>query len=184
MLQRERTLILVEGALLIAIAALLNVIKFNGPWAFGGSVSLEMVPIIVFALRRGFKWGIFAGLIYGIINFIMGPYFLNPIQFLLDYLLAFLLLGFAGLVKVRSDVSRVWTLSMVASGAIFAMVLRFLSSFVSGIVFYGSNAPKGQPVALYSLIYNGSYMLPSMIISLIVLFILAVSVPKFLVRRS
>jgi len=181
--QREKTLILVEGALAIALSAILNLIKFSGPWAAGGSVSLEVVPLIVFALRRGFVWGIFAGFIYGIVNFIMGPYFLNPIQFLLDYGLAFLLVGFAGLVVIRESDSRNVMFWKIGFATIFCMVLKFLSHYVSGIVFYGADAPEGQPVALYSLIYNGSYMGPSMLFDLIVMLLLAAAIPKFLARR-
>lgn len=181
--QREKTLLLVEGALMIAISAILNIIKFSGPWAAGGSISLEMVPLIVFALRHGFKWGIFAGFIYGIINFVMAPFFLNPIQFMLDYGLAYLLVGFAGLIIVKEEDSRTVMFFKAGWATIISVVLTFLSHYVSGIVYYGADAPAGQPVSLYSLIYNGSYMGPSMILDLIVILILAAVIPKQLARR-
>jgi thiamine transporter len=184
MSQRERTLILVEGALVVALGALLNLVKFSGPWAAGGSVSLEMVPIIVFSLRRGMAWGMFAGFVYGIVNFIMGPYFMNIIQFLLDYGLAFLLVGTAGIARIKADETKAKTMFMAGLGTVVAGVMRFLSHYVSGIVFYASNAPHGQPVALYSLIYNGTYMGPSVVADLIVILILAAIMPNMLTRRS
>ncbi|MGV3487811.1 MAG: energy-coupled thiamine transporter ThiT [Tuberibacillus sp.] len=181
--QREKTMVLVEGAIVIALSAILNLLQFKGPWAAGGGISLEMVPLIVFALRRGFVWGIFAGFIYGFINFIEGPYFLNPIQYLLDYGFAFLLVGFAGLVVIKESDSRGKIFWKVGMATILSMVLKFLSHFVSGIVFYAADAPKGQPVALYSLLYNGSYVGPSMIFDLIVMVLLAVAIPQYLARR-
>ncbi|WP_027726094.1 energy-coupled thiamine transporter ThiT [Tuberibacillus calidus] len=181
--QREKTMVLVEGAIVIAISAILNLIQFKGPWAAGGGISLEMVPLIVYALRRGFVWGIFAGFIYGFVNFIEGPYYLNPIQYLLDYGLAFLLVGFAGLIVIKDSDSRSVMFWKAGLATVISMVLKFLSHYVSGIVFYGSNAPAGQPVALYSLIYNGSYVGPSMIFDLIVMILLASAIPKYLVRR-
>ena len=66
-----------------------------------------MVPIIWLALRRGPKVGITTGVIYGIIQFIILPYAIDPIQVLLDYPLAFGVLGLAGFFqKTQSWVQR------------------------------------------------------------------------------
>ena len=58
--------------------------------------------------------------------------------------------------------------SAIVMGTVIGGLLRFLIHFIGGIVFFGSYAPEGQPVWLYSLVYNASYMIPSIILSAIV----------------
>lgn len=78
------TRVLTEAALAIALAFVLGLIKiFQMP--FGGSISLEMVPLILLALRQGPWVGIAAGAAYGFINLIMNPIILHPVQVLFDY---------------------------------------------------------------------------------------------------
>ncbi len=180
----QSTTVITEAALMVALAVLLSFIKFSGPWIAGGSVSLEMLPIIIFSLRRGVKWGILAGVVYGFINFMISPIFLNPAQLLLDYPLPFGLLGLAGVFGIRSKMSKMHKVILVSAAALVAVFARFCSHYVSGITFYASYAPKGQPVALYSLIYNLGYLLPSFIITLILLILLTVLSPIFIERKA
>lgn len=177
------TVILTEAAILVALAALLSFVKFSGPWVAGGSVSLEMLPIIIFAIRRGVKWGVLAGVVYGFIGFYISPYFLNPAQLILDYPLPFALLGLAGLFVIRKEMTKGSRVTLVILAALLAVFARFCSHFLSGIIFYASDAPKGQPVALYSLIYNLGYLLPSFVLTLILLILLVVAAPTFIERK-
>jgi thiamine transporter len=80
---------------------------------------------------------------------------------LLDYVLAFTVLGTAAFFGKPLKDRR----AAAALGASSVVFLRFLCSFISGIVIWGSYAPAGTPVWLYSLTYNGSYMLPELIIT-------------------
>lgn len=184
MSRNSKTRILVEGAMLIALATVLSYLKiFEMP--FGGSITLEMLPLVIMGLRRGPKWGCLTGFVHGLLQMIIG--FSNVMYcatlisqigcILLDYLLAFSVLGlaplFASLLKNNKKVGFI-------VGSVCVCILRFLCSFLSGWLLWGSYAPEGMNAAYYSLVYNGAYMLPDTIILAVVVAILAYTVPKIL----
>ena len=147
------------GAISIAIAFVLSYIKISLPQ--GGSVTpASMLPILVYAWAFGPAAGITAGFVYGCLQLMQGMWILHPVQVVLDYLLPFALLGLAALSKKNLQI-----------GIVIACVARFLSHYVSGLIFWRMYAPEGQPVAIYSLLYNGSYMLPETIICLALSFV-------------
>jgi thiamine transporter len=168
-MRQERLLVLVEIALTIALAAVLNLIAIRLPINIaGGKVSLDMLPIIVLGLRRGWAPGVVAGAVFGLADYLMEPFFAHPVQFLLDYPVAFAGVGLAGLfagayARARAGKNPAGAAVVLVSAGVLGVLARFAAHFVSGIVFFGTNAPAGQPVWLYSLIYNGSYLLPSAI---------------------
>ncbi len=133
------------AALSIGVAFLLSYIKlFSMPQ--GGSITpASMLPIMAFAYIYGVKKGMIVGFCYSLLQFVQEPFFLTPVQFLLDYVLAFSLLGLAGLAK-----------NNIIPGIIYGCAGRFLCQFVSGFVFFGEYAPEGVPAWLYSLGYSGS----------------------------
>ena len=157
---------------MIALATILNSIKvFTFPE--GGSVTLgAMVPLLFLALRRGAKVGMAAGAVFGIIDVYFEPFIYNPIQFLLDYPFAFGALGFAGLFRGRVNGSgtapALWSVVAVAVG----IGGRFVCHFLSGLIFFASYAPAGESPAVYSAVYNASYLLPELVISAFVIFVL------------
>jgi len=183
----QRTRVLVEIALCVALAAVLKFWHIRLPWNIaGGDISLSMLPIFVLALRRGVLPAVAAGLAFGVIDYFIEPYFVAPVQLLLDYPVAYALIGLAGVGsaawKRASAEGRLLLASFIAGASLLVgSTARFASHFVSGIVFFGSNAPAGQPVAVYSAIYNLSYVLPSAILcgvaALIVLPVLEAAVP-------
>jgi thiamine transporter len=129
----------------------------------GGSITLgSMVPIFVLAFRRGTKVGMAAGACLGLIVLVIEPFYYYPIQFILDYPLAFAVLGLAGLFKK-------WPVLGVGV-AIFA---RFLCHFVSGAVYFCSNLPAGYTCPAFSVVYNASYLIPEFAISAVIVFFLA-----------
>lgn len=154
-----RTRILAEAALMIALAVVLDALRlYTLPQ--GGSITVgEMVPLLFLALRRGSKVGIFAGAIFGIIDLYFEPFVYNPFQFLLDYPLAFGALGLAGLFSKRP---LAWAAPV---GVAVGIGSRFVCHFLSGIIFFASYAPAGESAALYSAIYNATYLLPGLVIS-------------------
>lgn len=152
--------VLVEGALAVSLALALSYLKL---WRMpqGGSITLENVPLLIFALRWGFRAGFGAGTVAGILQLILGGYVVHPAQALLDYPLAFAVLSFAALWE-----RPLWAGLALGSGA------RFLCHLFSGVIFFGAYAPEGTNVWLYSAIYNGSFMLPSLALSIAAVYII------------
>lgn len=160
------TKILAEIIIFVAMAGALALIShsfFSLPE--GGSINLGMLPIFWLALRRGPKIGIFAGAVLGVVDLTIEPFVVHPIQFILDYPLAFACLGLAGFFRKFSTVGPV--LGVVAGGSV-----RFLCHFTSGVIYFPMYAPAGMNVILYSAIYNGTYMIPSIIICVAIILLL------------
>ena len=155
-MSRQAVQRLVELGIAIALVVVLsNVRIYKLPQ--GGSITAgSMVPIFYIALRWGARWGITAGILAGVVNYIFEPFFVHPLQVLLDYPVAFGALGLAGLFQRQRVV-----------GIVIGGAGRWLAHFVSGIVYFAQYAPKGTSPAVYSAVYNGSYMLPEVVISVI-----------------
>ena len=189
---RKNVLALVETAMMVALAVGLELLSglIPGPWAFGGSISLGAIPIFYLSYRRGWKWGVSAGFVYACIQMLLGFYVppANTVTaialcVLLDYVLAFTALGLASAFAAPFDKSGKPSARLVGYivGAIGASALRFVCSFLSGVILWDSYAPEGMNVWVYSLVYNGSYMLGNAAIAAVVLFLLCAAVdPKTL----
>lgn len=165
-MRNQRVTTIVEVGLSVALAAVLGLVKITLPWNIaGGSVSLTMVPIFILAARRGLVPGVVAGVLFGVVDYFMEPFAVHPVQVLLDYPVAFGACGLAGFIApfARRTLSAARVAGWTVIGAVVGGAGRFTASFVSGIVFFGANAEAGQPVWLYSLLYNGSYLLPSVV---------------------
>ncbi len=169
---------LTTSALLIALATVLMWVSklIPAPWLQGGSVTLaSMVPIILTGILFGPKWGLSASLSYAIIQMLFGFYppptqtfFSFFLVVMLDYILAFGVLGLSGIFRKPAKQSAV----SAAAGAFLVTTLRYVCHIFSGILIWGVYAEEGQTVLAYSLIYNGSYMIPEIIISTVVTWIL------------
>jgi len=162
---RFSTKIMAEIAVFVALASVLSYIKlFSLPQ--GGSVTAaSMVPILWLALRRGPKVGLFAAILYGVVQLALGPegiYY--PAQVLLDYPIAFGLLGVAGFFQKRPFI-----------GASLGIIGRFVAHFLSGTIFFASWAPEGMNPAVYSAVYNGGYLLVELVITIYVIYLLRAS---------
>ncbi|MHB8926557.1 MAG: energy-coupled thiamine transporter ThiT [Bacillota bacterium] len=151
----------IEAGVMIALAVILHQIKVYQAPAGGAVTAGSMVPLIYIAVRYGPGLGLLTGAAYGLIDFAFEPFFVHPVQFLLDYPLAFAVLGLAGLL-------RRWP----AFGAAFGIALRFVCHLLSGVVFFASSAPAGQNVWVYSALYNGTYLLPELVISMFLTYFL------------
>ena len=156
---RTRTRMLCEGAIMVALAQILSYIKIM-ELPNGGSLTPAMFPILLFAVRWGLKDGLLAGFVFGLLQLIFdGAYAWGWQSMLLDYLVAFPPLGLAGLFKGKK-----WG---IFAGTVLGCLGRFIVHFISGITIYRIYAPTeilgtvfDEP-NLYSLAYNGSYMLPA-----------------------
>ena len=153
---------LANASLCIALAFLLSFIRlYRMP--LGGSVTpASMLPIFLFSYAYGVVPGLTVGLAYGLFQFIQGGYVLSPAQVILEYPLAFALLGLAGMWRGRGD------LPGYLGGMALGAFGRFFCAFLAGVVFWGKPEDYAGSVYLYSFIYNGTYMLPDTLICLAV----------------
>jgi len=156
--------VLSEIAIFTALATVLSTITIY-VLPQGGSITLaSMVPIIWLSLRRGPKVGLVTSILYGAIQFALLPYAIDPVQVLLDYFLAFGVLGLVGFFPKYPTL-----------GAAVGVSLRFVMSFISGVVYWAPvYAPNIDPY-IYSAAYNGSYLLPELIITVIAVGLLQAS---------
>ena len=148
--------------LAIALAFILDMIKIYSLPNGGGSISLgSMIPIIIISFVYGPSIGLFTGFLFGLFKLILDPYILNPIQVLFDYPLPFMAVGVAGF--KNKDI-----------GSSFGILLRIISHFISGVVFFGSYAPEGISPIIYSLSVNGLAVGGELMICLVLLAFLPV----------
>lgn len=188
------TLRLVTSGIFIALATVLSLIViFKLP--YGGSITLlSMLPIMVLGYMYGIKWGLLCGTVYGVVQALLGASMSSAfaglsgfyvfLMALIDYLIAFAVLGTSGMFKGRI---KNHTIAFVG-GSIVAGLLRLLAHFSSGVILWGSyaewffgadnmNNAFGNTVLnnfsgiglaiIYSIVYNGSYMIPEIIITVI-----------------
>ncbi|MDR1965189.1 MAG: energy-coupled thiamine transporter ThiT [Synergistaceae bacterium] len=152
----SKTRALVEGALCVALSIVFSQLRiFSMPQ--GGSITLEMAPLLYFSYKYGCKWGALAGAISGLLQMVFGGYVAHPAQGLLDYPLAFACMGAAGLFGAHGK--------RLIAGTVVAALARLACHVLSGAIFFASYAPEGQNVWLYSLIYNASYIVPSLVLT-------------------
>jgi len=148
------------GAICLALSVVLNMLP---AWELpnGGSITLgRLVPLLIYSYIFGAPSGFVLGFTYGLLDFIMEPVFVHPIQFLLDYPIAFCCVGLAGLFQKNNVLSKF----SVYLGAALAGIMRFLSSTISGTVYWGT--PWAGSVA-----YN-SAILVDMAICIVIIFLL------------
>ena len=163
-MEHSKTRMIAEAGVAIAIAQVLSFITlFHMPQ--GGSIkAASMVPLMIFAYRWGGTRGIWAGIVYGILHFLLG--FKSSIHYLsiiLDYLVAYGVIGVCGYFKDN--------MTGLVSGS-------------SGAVVFASYAPQGQNPWIYSMIYNASYMVPDGILNIVVLLFIYQGVKRGLKRGA
>ncbi len=189
------TLSAVMIAFAIAISAICSAVPFiNLPFG-GGFTIASMLPIIIIAYMYGTKWGLFTAFAYSVMQMLLGfntvsAFFLPGdsqmvwwravLVIIIDYLIAYTVLGFGGVFRNKFSPTKALVL-----GSVFAVSLRYLAHIVSGAVFFGTwaewfftqdgfyawgetvlNTFSGASLAtVYSIIYNGLYMIPEIVIT-------------------
>ena len=161
-----------ESSMLIAVGTVLSLFTFQGPWVLGGGITFcSMLPLVMITQRYGTKWGLFSSLVYSLLQLLLG---LDNVQYmptaisavavvLLDYVLAFTMIGFSASFNRFFEDGR---LALVV-GICVTLFGRFICHFISGLVVWEAIFPNelGWAPALWSLAYNSSYMLPEMVIT-------------------
>ena len=169
---------LCEGAIMVALAQILSYLKL-GEAANGGSITPAMFPILFYAVRYGVGKGLLAGFTFGLLQLLFdGAYAWGWQSMLLDYLVAFTPLGLAGLFRGKA-----WG---IFPGTVVGCLGRFIVHHISGITIYRIIEPTEVPgfgvytdAHIYSLVYNGSYMLPCTVIALVIAAVLYVPLKKY-----
>lgn len=198
-MKKINTRVIAEIALLAAFSYIIDLLQgaisnFLPFWPNGGSIGIAMIPIIILSYRRGLLPGLLGGLLVGMLDMMDGPD-ASPMadtifkifgSVSLDYILAWTVVGFAGLFKGLIDNNNGKKKLLFASlGALTAGILRFTSVFLAGVLMW-PNYDLADPMqinltkVIFSLTYNASYMIPTIILNIIVLIILIVKMPKIL----
>ena len=173
-MQNKHLRALCECAIFVAAAIALSYLKipiglsFGG---FGGSIDLVMVPLILCAMRWGLGWGLGSGLVFGTLKFFFAEGFaINWASMLLDYSVAYMFVGFAGLFRRKGNLT--WLAALVGCFG------RFLINFISGVTIYRIyepttlfNATFTNPY-IYSAVYNGSFMVIDLALCLVIMALL------------
>ncbi|MBR6791581.1 MAG: energy-coupled thiamine transporter ThiT [Ruminococcus sp.] len=180
MSNRNKTMIMVEGAVMIALATVLSFIRiYKLPW--GGSITLlSMLPIAFFSIRHGTGKGMVISFLFSLIQLGQGisdglfVWGLTPIMLisciLFDYVIAYSAVGLSGVFRNKGVTG--WIM-----GTVSALGLRFICHFLSGVVVWKSFGELWEGfstdnIYLYSLLYNGSYMLPEIVLTAVGAYIL------------
>lgn len=167
------TQLVTQIGIALALATILKIFRiYHLPQ--GGSVTLgSMVPILLMALLYGPEVGFITGFLYGIITLILDPYILHPIQVIFDYPLPFMALGIAGYFRNRKII-----------GTFLAILGRFICHFISGVIFFGSFAPKGMSPAIYSLTLNGIFIAVEGAICIAIMIVLPVKHLETIINKK
>lgn len=163
---RSKPKALTFSAIAIALAFVLNQITlFQMPQ--GGAITpMSMLFIVLVGYFFGVRQGVLAGIAFGLLDLMIHPYVISPIQMLVDYPLAFGALGLGGLLQQKKTIIPAYLVGVLG---------RFIFSFLSGVIFFGMYAPEGFNGITWSLVYNGSYLLGEAILTVIIVLIPAVS---------
>jgi len=184
--KRNKISIITECAILIALGTILAQIKIYRMPTGGSVTAASMVPFLVIGYRHGTKWGLLAGFVNSLLQMLLGgiyppvaPGALGYIaEILLDYCLAYMVLGFSGLFFGKRK------LANVAISSILCCFLRFLCAFISGFLVWSDVFSDGIASITYSLGYNAAYMIPESIITVLVLCTLYKVSPKIFTRQQ
>lgn len=173
---------LCEGAILVAAATALSYLKlFELPQ--GGSVCIGMLPIFIYCVRWGWKSGLLASFAYGLLQLIFdGAYAWSWQSMLLDYVLAFTVLGFSGIFAGQKR--------GIFYGTVLGCILRFIVHYVAGVTIWRIYGPTElfnttflNP-RLYSAVYNGSYVAIDMVLCLVIFALLYKPLKKFFLAED
>ena len=158
---------LTEGAILIALAEILSFLPlYKLPW--GGSIDFAMLPILLFCIRWGFGPGMIAATAHALLQTLFeGGIAIGWQSIIGDFLLAYMVLGLAGLFKGK------WCIATIV-----ACAARFCVHYVVGATIWAEYMPEsffGMTMTtpwFYSALYNGAYMLPDMVLCLALFFLM------------
>ena len=163
-----------ESAIMLTLSVILSILKLADLPAGGSITVASLLPLVIIAYRYGTRWGVCIGLIYGIIQQLLG---LNTLSYvttwqsvlaviLLDYVIAF---AFAGLAGAFRKIIKNQAAAM-CSGAVLVCLLRYACHVISGATVWAGLSIPTEAATVYSLIYNATYMIPETIVLVIAVY--------------
>lgn len=183
MKKNKKIILICEMALFVAIGIVLDLLQglIGSFWPSGGSIGIAIIATLIFSYRHGL-YGLVCGLITGLLTMLNGihisPFATNSfhifLQLGLDYFLSWMVVGFAGLFARKVATSK-YRIYFVIGSSILGGFLKFICHFLSGMIYWPSEDTTSQ--FIYSITYNGSYMLPTIIISTIIMVLIAYKAP-------
>ncbi|HHU80855.1 MAG: energy-coupled thiamine transporter ThiT [Bacilli bacterium] len=174
-MRNEKLLNFTEVGVLSSIGIILDYLSslFGVAWPNGGSIGVAMVAILIMAYRRGLLYGLLTGLIIGLLQILYaGEGFLNIFQAFFDYYGAYAIVGVAGIIYPLSK--RKYKIATIIIGTFIGCLLRFILHTIGGVVFWKVDW-------IGSILYNGSYMLPSFILTTVVMILIFTIQPQLLI---
>lgn len=183
-MKKSKTIAIVEGAMMLALAIVLSMITpFKKLLPFGGSITLvSMLPICLYSIKHGVVRGLCVSFLFALFQFVQGiqeglfgwglTAGMLTACILLDYFLAYTVIGLAGMFRKKG-------MGGWIAGTVIALVLRLVCHFLSGVYVFASTGKIWEELDfvaenkyIYSLFYNGAYMLPEIILTVIAAVIL------------
>lgn len=156
--------ILVFSAAALALAMVTSFVKIIDLPSGGAVTLLSMFFVTLIGYWFGPYVGIISAVVYGVLQFVINPYFLTFIQVLCDYVFAFGCLGLSGFFYKKKFGLQI--------GYIVGVFGRFIFSVISGVAFFAEYAEgTGHGPFIYSILYNGAYLGLEAAITLVIIFI-------------
>ena len=180
--KRKSARALTEGAVMIALATVLSILKLV-EMPYGGSVTpASMLPILIVSYRHGISTGLMTGCVYSLMQQLLG---LNTLSYfttwqsilaviLLDYIIAFTVIGVGGVFKgkfkkANNDTGSIQSVEL-GVGMLFVCLLRYICHTVGGATVWAGLSIPTEAALIYSLGYNATYMIPETIINVVCAF--------------
>ena len=156
------TKVLVFSAMAMALGTVTSMVKLVD-MPMGGSVTLcSMLFVCLIGYLFGLRTGLLGAVAYGFLQLVIDPYIISIPQMFTDYIFAFGALGLSGVFSEKKN--------GLTKGYLLGALGRYFFSFLSGMIFFGTNAAVyNMSVPVYSLTYNGSYLGPEALITVIIL---------------
>ncbi|MCR5686965.1 MAG: energy-coupled thiamine transporter ThiT [Lachnospiraceae bacterium] len=167
----SKTKKLIESSIMVAIATVLSMIKLLD-LPYGGTVTIGcMLPVIIISYRHGIRWGLLSGAVFGIIQQLLG---LNTLSYvttwqsvaavmLLDYIVAFTVIGLGGIYRKSLAQPRALVL-----GTVTVCILRYICHVISGATVWAGLSIPTEAAFWYSVGYNATYMIPETIVTSVI----------------
>lgn len=185
-MQNIRLQKMIEASIFAALALILDLLPSINIGTI--SISFAMVPVFIIALRWGIKVGLLSGLIWGLLQLVFDPEIIHPLQGIIEYVIAFPFIGFAGIFKNSVEKNLVnnnkgLAIFIIIFAIFIGSVARYFWHFIAGFIYWDIYAPEGMNAVFYSFTFNGIALLGSFISCVIVMTLLILASPRFFIHK-